>query len=367
MKTKSTSPARIFFLSASPGVWGAEESLLTLAKALKQNGQEVALVCFSGPLADRWTSDLGILPLVAGNRADPDSTKLTSALTIWRAYLHSAAKGDAAVLFTYYLVALAPIARLFLLGRKVTLVLDMHDNLQGPKGRALLQLCATFIPKIVAVSSFTASQFGPHASRVKVITRPVEEAHQAETKESPSMTHTDTVRIGIVGRLVRDKGHELLLNAASRLSGNFEVVVRGAGDGSPEDVEGEVQARGRNLLGDQFVFEGSVPRTRAMDGLDILVVANDREPLGRTVIEAQLNGVVAVVPNAGGSTELVIDGVTGCKYSARNEESLAKVLSSLIVDADGRKAIATKAKREAILTSSPSAYARSYLTAIRRA
>lgn len=364
MKSKSQAKGRIVFLSASSGVWGAEESLLTLAKALRKDGQEVALVCFAGPLADRWESDLGITAILSGSRDDPDSSKLATALDLWRTYIRVAASGDALVMFTYYLVALAPVARLLLFPRRVTLVLDMHDNLGGRKGRIALQVFSSSVQRIIAVSGFTANQFGPHKSRVSVLTRPVDQAHPGAPEHIPSAGPNDVVRIGIVGRLTRGKGHELLLRAATRLAGDFALVVRGAGDGSTEDVESEVIASGQELLGDQFVFEGSVPRTLVMDGLDILVVANDKEPLGRTVIEAQLSGVVAVVPDAGGSSELVVDELTGCKYSSGDDESLARVLSSLIHDSGRRRAIAMRAKGRAAVTASPTTYARSYLSAI---
>lgn len=365
MKKKAPLSGRIVFLSAAAGIWGAEESLLTLAKALKQNGHDVALVCLAGSLADRWRADLSAEPLIVGLRNNPDSTKFATAASVWRRYLRSAATGDAVVLFSYYLVSLAPLAQLLLIARKSTIVLDMHDNLPGRRGRLLLQFCAIFVDKIIAVSGFTARQFGPHAARVEVITRPVEQSGSATAVDVVAKSTEDkTPRIGIVGRLVQGKGHELLLEAASMMTSDFAIVVRGAGDRSPEDVEIEVTTRGKFLLGTRFEYEGAVPRERVMSGLDLLVVANDKEPLGRTVIEAQLNGVVAVVPDAGGSSELVKDGVTGSKYVAGDPRSLAEVLEALIKDADRRSAIANRARTEAVVTSSPSAYASSYVAAV---
>lgn len=366
MNAIRTDSARVVFVSAAAGVWGAEESLLTLAKALEESGRDVALVCFAGPLADRWAAELSTRALVAGHRDNPDSTKLSTAATLWRKYMSSAEPGDAVILFTYYLVTLAPVARVTLLGKGVTLVLDMHDNLPGKRGRALLQIFSTFVHRIVAVSDFTAGQFGVLAGKVSVINRPVAPTNSTAEKLRPPSDSEHPVRIGIVGRLVRGKGHDLLLTAAGFLNDDSEIVVRGAGDGSPDDVADAVLANGRGMLGHRFIFDGVVPRERVMDGLDILVVGNDREPLGRTVIEAQLNGVVAVVPDAGGSSELVQHGVTGFKYAAGDAISLAEALQSLVGDNLLREELATAARTAVKISSSPTSYAWLYGQAIQR-
>lgn len=354
---------RIVFLSASDGVWGAEESLITLAKALKLKGRQVTLVCFGGPLAERWATDLALSPEIAGYSKHPDSTKLSSAFNLWRTYLGSAKRGDVVVLFTYYLVSLAPLTRIWLLGRNARVVLDMHDNLPGRKGRLLLQLFSIFIDGVISVSNYTASQFGLCARRVTVLTRPVDRP-EPNVIANKNKSSDKGVRIGIVGRITRGKGHHLLLRAASLICDDFTLVVRGSGDGSAEDVEADVVFEGERLLGERFRFDGAVPRSSVMNDLDLLVVANAKEPLGRTVIEAQLNGVVAVVPDAGGSSELVEDGVTGRKYGAGDAASLAETLASLIKDGELRKELAAAGRAEALVTSSPSNYASSYEKAL---
>lgn len=361
--TANRTIGRVVFLSASAGVWGAEESLLTLAKALQARGHVVSLVCFAGPLSDRWLSDIGSDVRVAGMMPGADKSKFKASLRLWWRYVSDAREYDAVVLFTYYLVVPAPLFRAILWSKRVGLVLDMHDNLPGKRGRLLLQMFSLAMHRIVSVSDFTASQFAALRHRVTVITRPV---------DAPTATPLPTqreegrkTRIGIVGRLVRDKGHLLLINAATLVEGDFEIVVRGAGDGSPNDVTEDVVLTGKKNLGDHFIFEGSVPRSNAMDKLDILVVGNDREPLGRTVIEAQLSGVIAVVPDAGGSSELVQHGVTGLKYSAGNATSLGSTLQTLISNPTLGQDIISAARSHAELTSSPEKYAESYVQAIR--
>lgn len=354
---------RVVFISASAGVWGAEESLLTLAKALKRQGHVVSLVCFAGPLADRWLSEIGTNARVAGSMPEPPKSKIAASTRLWRRYISDAQENDAVVLFTYYLVVPAPLCRAILRNKRIAMILDMHDNLAGKRGRMLLQMFSLAMHRIIAVSSFTAAQFGALKSRVTVITRPVD----ADDAMAPRADREEgsRTRIGIVGRLVQDKGHLLLINAAALIQEDVEIVVRGAGDGSRDDVTDEVVHKGRERLGNRFIFEGSVPRNRAMDQLDVLVVGNDREPLGRTVIEAQLSGVVAVVPDAGGSSELVQHGVTGLKYSAGNAASLGNTLRALASNPVLRQNIIRAARSYAAITSSPEAYAEAYVQAMR--
>lgn len=362
MAANPTAIGRVVFISASAGVWGAEESLLTLAKALKRQGHVVSLVCFAGPLADRWLSDIGSNASVAGSMPEPDKSKFAASKRLWRRYISDAQENDAVVLFTYYLVVPASLCLAVLQRKRVVVALDMHDNLAGKRGRMLLQIFSLAMHRIIAVSSFTAAQFGALKSRVTIITRPVD-GSDAMVPRAVGGEGCRT-RIGIVGRLVQDKGHALLIKAATLIEEDVEIVVRGAGDGSPYDVTDEMVQMGREHLGNRFIFEGSVPRSRAMDELDILVVGNDREPLGRTVIEAQLSGVVAVVPDAGGSSELVQHGVTGLKYAAGNAASLGNALQILASDPALRQDIIRTARSHAVITSSPETYAETYVKAL---
>lgn len=336
--------------------------MLTLAHALTCQGFAVSLVCFPGPLADRWRTAIGSDPVIAPPVLDPDNFKFKAAYLLWRTYRNCAETHDAVVLFTYYLVVPAVFYRIVLRRKRVRLILDMHDNLPGARGRLLLQIFSLATHRIIAVSNFTAKQFGALKGRVIVITRPVDPVDAA-----PSVGGALTggmPRVGIVGRLVRDKGHMLLIKAAALLKGDVEVIVRGAGDGSQYDVTDEVVSLGCSVLGSQFRFEGPVPRSRTMDGLDALVVGNEREPLGRTVIEAQLSGVVAIVPDTGGSSELVRHGVTGLKYTAGSAESLAGALRYMASNPVLTEQIIRAARSWAELTSTPEKYAESYLEAI---
>ncbi|MFC3454786.1 glycosyltransferase family 4 protein [Amycolatopsis speibonae] len=74
-------------------------------------------------------------------------------------------------------------------------------------------------------------------------------------------------------------------------------------------------------------FRGEVPDHRWLAATDVLVAACDIEGFGRSVLEAGGAGIPQIVPDRGGSTELVISGVTGLAYSADDPAGLASALA----------------------------------------
>ena len=74
-----------------------------------------------------------------------------------------------------------------------------------------------------------------------------------------------------------------------------------------------------------------------------------REGLARAIIEAMAYRVPPVVTNAGGSPELVVDGVSGFVVPPRDAQGLAKAIEKLYRDADLRRRMG-EAARERIAT-----------------
>ena len=166
-------------------------------------------------------------------------------------------------------------------------------------------------------------------------------------------------RVGIVGRISREKRHEVLIEAVGLIDRPVEMIVRGSAFGEGHEYAAEIDAAGARVLGARYVNEGRVPATEALSDLDVVVVGNPAEPMGRTVLEAKLRGVVAVVPDTGGSSELVEDGRTGLVYRADDPSDLAHTLLRLIDDPD----LVARIARDAVDTvPRPAEYAAAYLS-----
>lgn len=170
---------------------------------------------------------------------------------------------------------------------------------------------------------------------------------------------TRPFRVGIVGRISREKRHELVIAAMSLIDRNVQLVVRGSAFGEGHEYAAEVDEAGARLLGAGYVNEGRVPAAEALSELDAVVVANPAEPMGRTVLEAKLRGVVAVVPDMGGSCELVEDGRTGLVYRANDVDDLARTLQRLV---DEPELVARIASDAVDTVPRPAEYAAAYLS-----
>ncbi|MDY6874731.1 MAG: glycosyltransferase family 4 protein [Chloroflexota bacterium] len=121
--------------------------------------------------------------------------------------------------------------------------------------------------------------------------------------------------IGYAGRLVPEKGVDLLLEAVAGLSGGWRLVIVGSG---PELNRLELLAR-RLGLADKVSFEGDISSTRMpafYRELDALVVPSRSRPnwieqFGRVLIEAMACGVPVVgsdcgeIPNVVGDAGLI--------------------------------------------------------------
>lgn len=193
-------------------------------------------------------------------------------------------------------------------------------------------------------------------TRVEGLERPLG-LHPSNATHPPEKKRR--IRVGIVGRISREKRHELVVAAMSLVDRDMQLVVRGSAFGEAREYAAEVYETGERLLGPRFVDEGRVPAAEALTGLDAVVVGNPAEPMGRTVLEAQLRGIVAVVPNTGGSCELVEHGRTGLVYAANDVDDLARTLRRL---ADEPELVARIARDAVDSVPRPAEYAAAYLS-----
>lgn len=149
-----------------------------------------------------------------------------------------------------------------------------------------------------------------------------------------------TVRIGLVATYARWKGHEVFLDAVSRvpsaLPARFYVVggpiYRSRGS---QYAEGELRTRAAELgLGDRVGFVGHQPAPAPVfRALDVVVHASTRpEPFGRVIVEAMACGRAVVASRGGGASELFDDGTSALGCPPGDPEALAAALIRLALD-----------------------------------
>jgi glycosyltransferase involved in cell wall biosynthesis len=153
-----------------------------------------------------------------------------------------------------------------------------------------------------------------------------------------------TVRVGLVGTFARWKGHEVFIQALARLAADMPVrgyIIGGPiyqTDGSQwSQLELKQEAERCGLSG-KLGFTGFLEDTAAaMRSLDIIVHASTSpEPFGMVIIEAMACGKAVIASQAGGATELFVDGENAVAHPPGDAAILAKHISRLASDPDLR-------------------------------
>jgi glycosyltransferase involved in cell wall biosynthesis len=220
----------------------------------------------------------------------------------------------------------------------------MQGNLRR-KQRALASANA-----IVAVSHRMAADLraraaGISTARIDVIPNPVDvERLQAEAAHAPVSTPFPGPYALYVGKLAPNKGSLRLLDVASAARLDWPVVV--VGDGPLRRVmEAEAKARNINLH-----FTGWLDRPDVLAWLQhasILVFPSAwPEPFSRVLLEASALGVPTAAMDTGGTSEIVVDGVTG--LLAGNVPDLASAVGRLRAGPELRARLGRAAARHVL-------------------
>ena len=155
----------------------------------------------------------------------------------------------------------------------------------------------------------------------------------------PTRVVSDEFNLLFVGRLVRRKGVDVLLNAAALLRSDPRLRVRIVGEGPERKA---LMAESERLgVANIVTFEGGVS-AEEMDGFfnscDALVLpaivteSGETEGLGVVLLEAMAYEKPVIASAAGGITDIVIDNETGILSPPGDATGLARAISAAIDD-----------------------------------
>ena len=146
----------------------------------------------------------------------------------------------------------------------------------------------------------------------------------------------DTFLIGVVARLVPEKGHRWFIQALKKLVDvHPNVCALFVGDTKIDNTEwylAELKEQLRSLgLSSNVVFTGFVENVMEVyDSLDLLVLSTDAEPFGRVLIEAMAMEKPVVATKAGGAIEVVVDGKTGFLVPYQDTDALVNAMLEFV-------------------------------------
>ncbi|MGH8925132.1 MAG: glycosyltransferase family 4 protein [Acidimicrobiia bacterium] len=188
--------------------------------------------------------------------------------------------------------------------------------------------------RIVAVSHPVASHLERYPqARGKVVVVPNGVDHAVFRPAPRSDWAVGPVKILYVGRLIRNKGPDQLLEALARLDRRAlpAFTVTFVGDGPLRRRLEELAQR--HHLSEVCRFVGTQPNVAdRMREADILVRPSQTEGMPLAVLEAMASGLAIIASDVPGNWEALGGGQAGLRYPAGNVSLLAERLHSLISD-----------------------------------
>jgi len=190
---------------------------------------------------------------------------------------------------------------------------------------------------------------GVPADRIHVIPNGVDparfEGHPSGSAETGSRFDNGKT-ILFVGRLVREKGVSMLLEAVKELRKEIPANLIVVGDGPMRDhlvrktldlgLDGNVRFTG---------FVDSSTLISLYRTCDVCVVPSLHEPFGMVALEAMAAKIPTVVSDVGGLSEIVEDGVNGIKVPPGDRKLLAGALRGVLEDPSLAEQLRTNGNR----------------------
>ena len=335
---------RVLVVQPSPVRGGAEECLVELVTRADPAKLSITVACLAdGPFVD----DLEALgAAVVHLRAQRLRYVWMWALTVWR-LARLARKHDVVLSWqvkgNYYG---APAGRL---ARKPVTWWD--HGIRPAKGEprywvdnvlpSLTRADVIFTSSAVSASRHQRSK----AILPGIPLEPYANPDRARARELLGVGH-DEIVLGIVGRLQPWKGQQVLLEAMPAILERFPsavaVIVGGVLGGLSAGFDLELHA-----LADRLGIAGSVRFLGQRDdvadllpGFDRFIQASYGEPFGLVTLEAMAAGLPVIATAAGGTLEIITDGVDGLLTPVGDARKLAETVVGSLEDPDRAARIA---------------------------
>ncbi|MEX2422684.1 MAG: GNAT family N-acetyltransferase [Acidimicrobiia bacterium] len=155
------------------------------------------------------------------------------------------------------------------------------------------------------------------------------------------------VVVGIVGRLVAEKGFPELFEAMQTLGPDIVLVVVGPDDPDkddalPRDLIDEARTNGVRFLGMRSDVDGLYA------AMDLFVLPSHREGYPRAAMEAASMGLPIVASDIRGCREVVADTVNGLLVPVLSPAAIAAALDALAADPARRAAMGAAGRKRAL-------------------
>ena len=171
-------------------------------------------------------------------------------------------------------------------------------------------------------------------------------AHRRSVRSSLGV-RDDQVLVGIVGRLVAEKGYPELVDAAAKLGDRFAFVAIGPDDPEKADALGadfhdRAAAAGMRTLGMRTDVD------ELYHAMDVFVLPSHREGFPRAAMEAAAMGLPVVATDIRGCREVVAPDVNGQLVPVRDPEALSAAIAEIGGDDAVRRRMGAASRERAL-------------------
>lgn len=325
---------------------GAQRTMVNLVNGLPAHGYEVRLaVARTGGPAAEWLADPSCLTDLGCRRSLAAPLPLRRVVRQWQPDILFSTMVDANLL---------AVAATLGLSRRPALVLR-ETNSHRARGdlsrlrRAAIGWAYKRARTVVALSSGVGREliadYRLEPERVVVLPNPVDvDAMSATAGPSPFTADGRSIILG-VGRLTRQKGFDLLLEAVARLPRPHpRVVILGEG-GDRQALERQAVALGIDLSLPGFVANAAP----WMAAADLFVLSSRWEGFGHVIVEAMACGAPVVAFDCPwGPADIIDSGRTGVLVGNGDVDALARNMAALLNDPLGRRVLAEAGRAAAV-------------------
>lgn len=336
---------RIVFVQAGLGAGGAEKIVSLLAEHRHELGDEVHVLAFSSPPGGSYfpyRDDIRVETPGTADRAGGRSMLRVARRISWLRSRFRALKPDLIVSFLTKINVLVTIASRGI-GARVVISERNNPGMQTahPFWRPASLLAARAADGIVMQTEQARATLPARAqARAVVIPNPCTMPSGARGRKG------DGSRIVAVGRLDRQKGFDLLLEAFARAAPAMPgATLTIFGEGAERAaLEAQIRALG---LRDRVRLPGVTECPGAwLEAGDVFVLSSRFEGFPNVLVEALAGGLPAVAFDCPwGPSSILTDGKDGLLVPPQDVEALASALERLVTDAELRAALSAAASK----------------------
>ncbi len=280
---------------------------------------------------------------LSGRFPDPDQAATDAAHAAWAELAPDSVPlidGLALPAFAGLAPAMQPREAVALIHHPVSLETGLQPD-AGQRLRTLETALFQAVPRLVVTSEQTADQlagdFRIDRARITAITPGIEDLPRAQGSAD------GTCMVLSVGALIPRKGHDVLLQALSRLFDlDWRLTIAGTTDRDPVHARGLLALAEKLHIARQVDFAGEVAPDALealWDGADLFALTSWYEGYGMAMAEALRRGLPVAVTSTGAVPALV-QPEAGVVCAPGDAEQMSKALRRLIFDRSLRRDMA---------------------------